>query len=60
MTTLQILEAMPEEEFQKFFQSLPARVQLLVNGGLCDWKIVLPQWYEKKQEKIQDPDQIPF
>jgi len=46
---LKILEEMPEEEFQKFFKSLPYRVQLLCQGGLVAWKEVLPQWYVKSQ-----------
>lgn len=41
------LETLPEDKFQAFFQSLPARVQLLVRGGLVDWREVLPQWYIK-------------
>lgn len=48
---LQKIEAMDEEEFQKFFKSLPARVQLLVKGGLCDWRKVLPQYYEHKSTR---------
>jgi len=47
MTTLQILEAMPEAEFQIFFKSLPERVQLLVRGGMVRWQDALPEWYEK-------------
>ena len=39
------LEAMPEAEFQAFFKSLPARVQLIVRGGLSNWREVLPEWY---------------
>jgi len=44
---LNILEAMPEDTFQAFFSSLPARVRLVVGSGLCNWKEVLPQWYVK-------------
>ena len=39
------LEQMPEPEFQKFFKSLPSRVQLCCKGGLVNWKEALPQWY---------------
>lgn len=39
------LEDMPEDEFQKFFKSLPPRTQLLVKGGLVDWKECLAEWY---------------
>ncbi|KKN37410.1 hypothetical protein LCGC14_0763580 [marine sediment metagenome] len=49
MDTLRTLEEMPEDEFQTFFQSLPMRVQLCCQGGLVDWKEVLPEWYEKKE-----------
>lgn len=45
---LEKLEKMPETEFQTFFKKLPARVQLLVKGGLVDWKEALPQWYVKE------------
>ena len=44
---LRMLEEMPEEDFQKFFKSLPARVQLVVKGGMSDWRVVLPQWFVK-------------
>ena len=32
------LEEMPEDKFQAFFGGLPGRVQLLVKGGLVDWR----------------------
>lgn len=61
---LKTLEAMPEPEFQAFFKSLPSRVQLLVRGGMQDWREVLPQWYVKSVSKETDapinPDDIPF
>jgi len=44
---LEVLEKMPENEFQKFFKSLPCRVQLCCKGGLVNWKEVLPLWYIK-------------
>lgn len=47
---LKILEAMPEDKFQAFFKALPQRVQLLVRGGLVNWREVLPQWYIKSTE----------
>jgi len=43
--TLKKLEAMPEEEFQNFFKSLPLRTQILVRVGLVDWREVLPNYY---------------
>lgn len=49
MTTLEKLEAMPEQEFQDFFSWLPERTKLLVRGGMCDWREVLPEWYDKYQ-----------
>lgn len=42
---LKLLEEMPEDEFQEFFNSLPGRVQLCCKGGLVDWKEILPYWY---------------
>jgi hypothetical protein len=45
------LETMPESEFQAFFKSLPARVQMLVSSGMVDWREVLPQWHKKLQNK---------
>ena len=42
---LDILEKMPENEFQEFFNSLPPRVTMLLKGGLADWREILPQWY---------------
>ena len=48
---LKILEAMPEDSFQVFFKSLPSRVQLIVKGGLADWREVLPEWYIKLNNK---------
>jgi len=44
---LQILENMPEDDFQNFFGQLPMRTQLLIKGGLADWREVLPEWYIK-------------
>ena len=44
---LEILENMPEEEFQEFFKSLPYRTQVGCRSGLLDWKEVLPKWYVK-------------
>lgn len=35
---------MDEKEFQEFFKSLPARVQLLVRSGMVDWRTVLNQY----------------
>lgn len=42
---LKKLEAMTDEEFNKFLASCPQRVQLLVRGGMVEWKKVLPAWY---------------
>ena len=49
---LKILEDMPENEFQEFFRSLPARVQLCCQGGIVNWKEILPGWYIKKQREV--------
>lgn len=61
---LKALEAMPEADFQAFFKSLPSRVQLLVRGGMQNWRDVLPQWYIKSQSNEPgapiNPDDIPF
>lgn len=48
---LKILEIMSEDKFQEFFKSLPYRTQLCCQGGLVDWKKVLPTWYIKKINK---------
>ena len=47
---LKTLEEMPEEEFQAFFKSLPYRTRLCCQGGLVDWREVLPYWYLKKKK----------
>ena len=39
------LENMPEQEFQTWFEKLPARVKLCCKGGLVNWREVLPYWY---------------
>ena len=44
---LNILEQMPEPEFQAFFKKLPERTKLILKGGLANWKEVLPGWYLK-------------
>jgi len=46
---LKVLEEMPEPEFQEFYKALPARVRLCCEGGLVNWKEVLPEWYLKRQ-----------
>ncbi len=45
---IKTLEEMPEDQFQTFFKGLPGRVQLLVKGGLVDWKECLASWYIKR------------
>ena len=45
------LEEMPEDKFQVFFGGLPWRVQLLVKGGLVDWRECLANWYIREGEK---------
>ena len=50
MTTeqaLQVLEEMPDGEFNEFLDELPMRTQLCVKGGLVNWRDVLPEWYIK-------------
>jgi len=42
---LHILAAMTDDEFDSFFQKLPPRTQLILKGGLADWREVLPEWY---------------
>lgn len=42
---IRALELMPEDKFQAFFKGLPGRVQLLVSGGLVDWRDCLADWY---------------
>ena len=42
---LEVLEAMPEPEFQSFFNSLPERVRILCRANFTDWRDVLPAWY---------------
>jgi len=44
---METLEQLPEEEFQEFFVKLPGRTQMLLKGGLVDWRDVLPEWYIK-------------
>ena len=44
------LEDMPEDYFQEFFSALPARVKLMVKGGMVNWAETLAGWYIKKVE----------
>jgi hypothetical protein len=48
-----ILEEMPENDFQLFFKKLPYRVQLLVKGGLVDWRECLSGWYIREEGGIR-------
>lgn len=50
---LNILENMPEVEFQEFYNSLPYRTRLCCEGGLVNWKDVLPQWWVKRSEESE-------
>jgi hypothetical protein len=45
------IEYMTNKEFHAFFESLPARVKLLVKAGMVNWKEVLPEWYIKGLDK---------
>jgi hypothetical protein len=44
-TALEALEAMTDTEFSTFMGTLPKRVQLLIRGGIVDWRTTLPAWY---------------
>lgn len=62
---LDTLEEMSDGDFSAFFNNLPLRVRLCVQGGLVDWKEVLPQWYIKKEvsngtisENHQDEEKV--
>jgi len=47
------IENIEDSEFDVFFDWLPERVKLPVRSGLVDWKITLPEWFEKyKEEKL--------
>ena len=47
---LKIIEAMPDDELQSFYQKLPARAKLGIHSGLVNWRDVLPGWYIHLQE----------
>lgn len=44
---LEKLESMNDDEFNEFLRKCPERVQMLVRSGMCNWRVVLPQWYRK-------------
>lgn len=50
MTTeqkIEFIDNMPEAEFQAFFKSLPARVQLCVRGGMVsNWRATLAEYIQ--------------
>ena len=50
---IKIIETMPEDKFQKFFEALPSRVKLLIKSGMVNWREVLPEWYEKMFFKVK-------
>ena len=53
---LKILEQMADEEFNTFLGKCPQRTQMIVKGGLVDWREALPGWYIKlKGGKINYP-----
>ncbi len=39
------LEKMTDEEFNRFLQKCPERVQMLVRSHMVDWQEILPEWY---------------
>jgi len=49
---IKMLEEMPEDKFQAFFKGLPGRVQLLVKGGLVDWRECLAIWYIRERGRL--------
>ncbi len=42
---IKVIEEMSEDKFQAFFRGLPGRTQLLVRGGMVDWRECLADWY---------------
>jgi len=49
----QKLTELSDEEFNKFFDQLPLRVQILIKGKLVAWQEVLPEYYKLyKHEKM--------
>lgn len=47
------LTELSDEEFNKFFDQLPLRVQILIKGKLVAWQEVLPEYYKLyKHEKM--------
>jgi len=51
---LNTLEAMDNEDFEQFLDSLPLRTQMMVSSGLVDWREVLPRWYLSKLTPIKE------
>jgi hypothetical protein len=45
------IENIADSEFDVFFAWLPERVKLCVRSGMVDWKITLPEWFEKYKEE---------
>ena len=41
------IEEMPEAQFQAWYNTLPYRTRLCIEGGLVDWREVLGEWYRK-------------
>jgi len=41
------LQSMSDTEFNVFFDTLPARVKILVRSGFVKWQRALPDWYIK-------------
>lgn len=57
---IKIVEDMPEDKFQEFFNNLPMRTQLCVKGGLVDWRECLANWYIKLNFSLKEKEYTTF
>ena len=50
------IEDMNDEDFARLFALLPARTQLMIRGGLVDWRETCQKWLDYHAHYVDDMD----
>lgn len=48
------VETLPDADFKKLMDWVPARVSYLIKSRFVSWREVLPEWFEKYKAEHHD------